>query len=145
MLAAVSDKYHTGEMRILSVSLNGVQDAFNWTLGRRVTSLWFNNPSGLVYECGSGVREYRNGTWNDIALPSIFSNRIRGSDTNNVVVVGDYGLAAHYNGSTWQVWTQLSNSVWGFQSVAVHKQSVAIVGYEAVSVDGRALAIVGRR
>ncbi|MCK7521484.1 MAG: hypothetical protein MZV64_29280 [Ignavibacteriales bacterium] len=41
----------------------------------------------------------------DESHPVIYKERIRGTESNNIFIVGDYGLVSHFNGVTWKHFT----------------------------------------
>jgi hypothetical protein len=139
VIAAVSDENQVGDYRILSLHPTGVTDTLNWNLGRRVVSVWFKGAT--VYECGSGVRKYNKGSWNDINLPNIFTHKIRGNDVNDIFVCGALGLLAHYNGSTWQVYEQFQSSDADFISLSVRDNIIVAGGFYG----DNALIVLGKR
>lgn len=140
VLATVSDRAHEGEYRLLSLSSNSAKDTLNWTLQRRLFGVWFHKDSP-VYVCGSGVRIWKDNQWEEISLPNYFSTRVRGSASNNIFVVGAFGLFAHYNGSTWHVYDELFLPNGSLEGLAVRDDVVVAVGY----VDNHDVLIMGRR
>ncbi len=51
------------------------------------------------------------GLWLEVAGPSIipyYTERIRGAEVNDIFVVGDFGIVAHYNGISWKLFPQVA-------------------------------------
>jgi len=64
------------------------------------TNFWKSN-TGNLYSGSTGVFKYDGNTWTKIFISGSVRN-IGGTDDNNIFVVGDLGLAYHYNGKDWQ-------------------------------------------
>jgi hypothetical protein len=140
VLAVVSDEYHLGDMRILSVHPNGVRDTLNWNFNRRVMSVWFKDHTG-IYVCGSGVRVYQHGKWKLLDLTNNFTLRVRGSAPNNIFIVGAYGSVLHYNGYSWHTYPELILSNGKLLGLAVTDNLVVAVGY----TDYRGFILTGKK
>jgi hypothetical protein len=130
ILAAVSDEYHEGDKRILSLHPTSVNDTLDWNYNHRVMSVWFTYHSN-IYVCGSTIRLYRNGRWNLLNLTDYFTNRVRGSSPNNIFIVGAFGVMLHFNGLSWHQYSELMLSTGKLVSLAVHDDMVVAVGYTA--------------
>ncbi|MBL0174235.1 MAG: hypothetical protein IPP94_03040 [Ignavibacteria bacterium] len=75
-------------------------------------------------------------------LYSLTPFRMRGSRRNNVFVVGDRMLMAHFNGSTWKVFRELgTNYPSPLKGLSVLPNSVFAVGYDAT----RGILVRGER
>ncbi len=141
ILCAVSNKATPGDLKILRISNNAV-DSISWNTGREVQSIWFSDSS-KIFACGDGVFiRGNNGTWSEQKmLPSFYSNRIRGITSNDVIVCGDFGLLAHYNGESWVSYTLPNSSSLIFSSLDFKGNTIVVSGY-----DGRnAYIIMGKR
>jgi hypothetical protein len=105
------------------------------TISGTLSSVWTSDPNH-VWVLANGIYLASYSTLGEARLlwapPSFIGYpwRIRGSEPNNVFVVGDFETIVHYNGSTWH---QSSNftSTTAFRSVATNGQSVFIVGFTA--------------
>lgn len=136
---AVSFVFQTGDQKILTIKNNNV-DSLYWNIGRRVHSVWTYSKN-YVYAAGGGIFENRKGYWNEITqVPLYYSRNIRGDGTNNIFDCGDYGLFAHFNGSTWKTYDELYIQGIYF-SVAVKNNMVITVGLEG----NRAIIVKGLR
>jgi hypothetical protein len=101
-----------------------------WTYNDWLTGVCFFNRYSPVYICGDGVKVYENNQWSVINLPNYFTEAIRGDNYNNIVVVGDFGFASHFNGLSWHTLDELSGQG-GFTSVAVKRGMVVICGHNS--------------
>lgn len=134
---AVSFVFQTGDKKILTIQNNKV-DSLSWNTGRRIHSVWTSSNSYL-YTAGGGIFENKRGFWNEITqVPLYYSRNIRGSGINNIFVCGDFGLFAHFNGSTWKTYNELYIEGIYF-SVAVKGNIVITVGLEG----GKAIIVKG--
>lgn len=101
--------------------------------------MWFRSPD-KIFVGGSGVYVGRPGTWLRIGeLGTYFSTRVRGSERNNVVVVGAYGLCAHYNGLGWRSYPEVFLSDGILESLALTSEMIVAVG----QVGNRAVVLRG--
>jgi len=103
---AVSFVAQAGDQKILKIQNNKV-DSLYWNTGRRVHTVWsYNNR--YLYAAGGGIFENRRGYWNEITeVPLYYSRNIRGTDNNNIFVCGDFGLFAHFGGTSWKTYNEL--------------------------------------
>jgi hypothetical protein len=134
---AVSDFFQPKDKKILRIQ-NATVDSISWTTGRDVRSVWTADGS-ILYAGGDGLFENGSGEWKQILYgASKYIQHIRGSAANNVFAVGDLGLIAHYNGSTWKTFSPEFPA--SYIGVAVTKDLVIAVG-----TNGSAVATIGRR
>jgi hypothetical protein len=144
ILCASSSVFDDGEKTIVRISQQNVVDTLSWGTGRRVSSVWFSNDDQL-FTAGGGVFVRTSGhAWTEqIDLPLIFTERVRGNAPNDVFVVGDFGYLAHWNGANWRYYTDRSfPSFYGsWLSVAVKGDLVVAAGL----IGDRAGTIIGRR
>jgi hypothetical protein len=131
-----------GQHKILTIDENNVVDSLHWDTGRIVTSSW-TKEGHFVYTSGWGVFNNKSGKWEEErSIPLFYTNRIRGSALNNIIVVGNYGFLAHYNGAGWKVYDEfLQLSSADFYSVSVEGDIMAAVGYNGES----GLIVIGRK
>ena len=92
----------TGDKKILKI-VDGKVDSVNWSKDVRLYSAWTNNEN-FLYVCGEGVFVNKFGTWEQINLPPITTNSIRGNDINDIFAVGSLGTIFHFNGISWQIY-----------------------------------------
>jgi hypothetical protein len=140
VLATVSDRYSSGEYRLLSLSANGVRDTLDWNLSRRLNSVWFDENSP-VYECGSGLRVHSDTGWVEIDISPWFTTRVRGIATNDIFVTGAFGLLMHYNGSTWLQYPEMVHYDGSLEGLSYKGNTMAAAGYTG----NKALIITGYR
>ena len=134
---AASSFFVPGDKKILKIT-DAKVDSVNWNRDVRLYSAWTNNDN-FLYVCGEGVFVYRFGTWQQINLPAITTNSIRGNDINDVFAVGSMGTIFHFNGISWKVissYTQKENYRVDFKN-----NVVAVGGY----YNGKGFVEIGRR
>jgi hypothetical protein len=106
VFCAVSFVFQQGDQKILNISNNKV-DSLSWTTGRRIHSIWAKSNL-FIYTSGGGIFENKGGYWKEIVeVPLYYSENIRGTELNDIYVCGDFGLFAHYNGSSWHTYNEL--------------------------------------
>lgn len=143
VLIVASNVFHTGEYKLLTISGNSATDTLNWSYNDWLTGVWFLNRYSPIYICGDGVKVYKNNQWSEINLPNYFTEAIRGDSYNNLVVVGHFGFAAHFNGLSWQTLNELAGQG-RFTGVAVKGGTVVISGNNSSGgIIGKAVIIVG--
>jgi len=141
IFCVASDKYQGGEKKILQILPGNEVKDFVWTPQRNVHSVWFDLDSPL-YVCGDGVYVHENSQWHKVeGLPSFYTNRVRGNHQYDVFVVGDFGVAAHFNGRSWKAYDALRLPIGNYEGLAVKGDFVVAVGWNA----DRAVISQGRR
>lgn len=137
---AVSNKYTSGDHKILSINENKTVSSMNWNTDRRVHSIWFEDNLKM-FTCGGGVfMNSGNDVWNEqTELPLISTNRIRGTAKNDIFVGGDFGLLAHFNGVSWYVYKEANVAL--FYSLDYKNNILTAVGER----DRKAVILVMKR
>lgn len=64
-----------------------------------------------------------------IGIPAIYTNCIRGNAENDIVVAGDFGLLAHFNGATWHLYPEAGFPGGVYESVSIRGNMVVAVGW----------------
>jgi len=129
ILCPASEIYQISDKKILKInddlSVSELEFPFS---DNRVHSIWFKDSSD-VFICGASVfKRNRIGKYkkyND--LPNIFFRRIRGNDINDIMLTGDFGTLAHFNGQYWKQFTNL-NEIDMFYSLDYKNQYAIAVG-----------------
>jgi hypothetical protein len=111
------------DRKILKI-VNSKVDSISWKENKLLYSCWTNGDNYLLV-CGSGVYQNKSGQWQQENLPSVSMNMVRGNTINDIFIIGDFGLAAHFNGSSWQVYNDGFGDIWG---LAFKQNLVAFVG-----------------
>ncbi len=141
VLISAGEKYTLSETKILKLS-NQKVDSIPWQNQIRTRqSIWFSEK-GLLYSCGSGVFRYTNSKWKLFSeIPAIYTNCIRGIASNDLVVVGDFGIVGHFNGVTWKVYDELKLPNGNYESVAIKGNIAIAAGWQ----NARGYVAVGKR
>ncbi len=120
-----------GERKLLRIHPDGSVTEIDWSSqNQRLHSVWFQDMSN-VFLCGGGVYvrnrlgEYKKFT----ELPAISTNSIRGQGINDIFVVGDFGILAHYSGKSWKQYTYF-DEVDKFYSIDYKDDLAVIVGFK---------------
>ena len=128
-----------GEKKIISINSNNTIDTVKWGINRRIHSIWFKGKH-KIYTSGGGVFfQTEKDKWvEQTELPLYFTDKIRGTDYNNVLTVGAFGFAAHFNGLNWKVLNDIpAADVLG--SISVKNNLFAVTGF----YNSRAIKIKG--
>ncbi len=133
----VSSFFTPGDKKILRIKNNKV-DSVSWSVQRLLYSVWTNNEQ-FLYVCGSGTYENKKGYWEEIKLPLVSMNSIRGNDLNDIFVAGDFGLVAHFNGSTWKVYNDVFAA--DYYSISLKGNLIMLAGQQ----NGKGVITIGRR
>jgi hypothetical protein len=130
VLIAAGEKYSLSDVKILAIQNNHL-DSIPWEDQVRTRhSIWFTE-NGNLFSCGSGIFQYAHENWEQFTtFPTIYTNKIRGNDVNDIVVVGDYGVVAHYNGVSWKVYDEIALwSIGNYESVDIKGNIIIAVGW----------------
>ena len=129
ILIAAGNKYTAGKTQLLRISNTNEMDTISWLMQDRViNSIWFDGHN-RVWVSGGGVFVNRgSGGWTEQPIPLIYTNRVRGNGQNDIWAVGDFGIAAHYNGLTWRDFREVRLDG-NYESVAVKGNLMIAVGW----------------
>ena len=127
ILCAVANTTSSGDRKIVRIFNNGTVDTLNWKPERRALSIWFNEPN-TIFASGDGVFfRHQQEPWQlDETLPSYTKERIRGTDINDIFVVGHFGLVGHFNGLNWRHYPEVAAAL--YYSCSYKNQTMAAVG-----------------
>ena len=147
ILAAAGNHFISNERKLLNIKgmvVTSLSDSgIDWALG----SIWFL-PGRQYWVAGSGVwkkdRTLNSPIWtggpNQVTIYT--TNRIRGTDVNDIFICGAFGDAVHWNGSSWRSYQdQLAVSDGAHYSVAVTNDLIVLAGED----NPRAVIAMGTR
>ncbi|MDR3626071.1 MAG: hypothetical protein P4L45_04530 [Ignavibacteriaceae bacterium] len=79
-------------------------------------------------------------------IASYYSNAIRGSGINDIVITGSYGDISHFNGKTWIEYKQLINTNDRLLSISIKDNIIIAAGYRYIDyVHNYGVIYLGRR
>ncbi|MCK9426397.1 MAG: glucosyl transferase [Ignavibacteriaceae bacterium] len=133
----VSSFFEPGDKKILRITNNKV-DSFLWNKDVRLYSAW-TAKENFLFVCGEGAFENKFGYWNQITLPAVGMNSVRGNNINDIFIIGDYGFISHFNGVNWKVMSSPNDK--GYSKVNVKEDVVVICGQN----QGRGIIEIGKR
>jgi hypothetical protein len=142
ILAAASDAFTHGGGKIIRVKSGSDADSLTWgTIYRTPQSIWFDERD--VFVCGSTFwkRTYGGG-WQELIAPSFYLNCVRGAASNDLLMVGHFGIVMHFNGWSLRSYDETRLSTGNYKSVAVRQNHVIAVGRtgpHAIAARGRRL------
>ncbi len=144
VMTVASNVLHQGEIRLLAISDNISKDTLNWPYSDWLTGVWFKNKYSPVYVSGGGVKVYHNGEWTAPNLTNITTECISGSDVNDVMAAGDFGIIFHFNGVRWQEIDDFLNQ-YKFLSVRYKANTVLLVGFNTNGgIVGQGIIVIGK-
>ncbi len=127
ILAVASKKLNTPPPQLLQISNNEVKNRF-LPIYRSLTGVWFQDPS-RIFLCGGGVYQSKHNNWQEFTeIPLIFTNRIRGSNINDIWAVGDFGFVVHFNGVNWKIQQELALADGNYYGLDVTDNLITAVG-----------------
>jgi len=140
-----STKFQGGESKVMKIENNTVINISTDSLSWSISSVWSSNGREW-YICGDGLYKNRNpySPWEKISGPPlIYMERIRGTEINDIFVVGHFGLVSHWNGLSWHTYPAMQRKYYG---LAIKGDLVVAVGQETAGiVGGDAAILMGRR
>jgi hypothetical protein len=131
VLCAASHPLGYGEKKILSINQSNTVDTLPWPSQRVVMSVWISKPS-TFYTCGGGV--FRRGIeqqWKEIAGANVISTlteKVRGRADNDIFVVGDFGVVAHFNGVSFRLYPEAAAAL-VYTSLDYKGNQMVAIGY----------------
>lgn len=141
ILATVTDPYGTGDRRLLQINSKSIVNSLNWYPNSRLQTVWFKSLHKIFIGGGENIVG-TPGNWRVIqGLPPYYSEKIRGNDVNDVFLVGDFGLCAHFNGTSWHTYSELYNADETLYGLAINNNLVVAAG----EVGNKALLVIGHR
>lgn len=122
-----------------------------------LNTLWANGNGEFAFATGIVTRHslfnkklvrfdwvpYLNG-WKVLVLGN-YAYRIRGSNKNNIAIVGDEAMVWHYNGAAWHKFKELQYFDDRLYGLAVADNLIIAVGKRYSGLTSSALILVGRR
>jgi len=129
ILCVVPRDESNDEKAIIRIGKNGVVE--KWLLERQQHSIWFNNID-KIFSCGDAIYT-KNIITNKWKIENdemhYLKEKIRGNAINDIFVVGDFGIIAHYNGTNWKKFPSYFYGV--YESLAVNGDITVAVGYNS--------------
>ena len=103
-----------------------------------IETVWGSSPENIYFQgyyIENGLYQGSlSKSWSFVQIPDDNNdiNKIRGNSTYNIFVVGAYGIVVHYNGQSWQMYSELLKEPGGptLSDVLVFDNDVFIVGTE---------------
>lgn len=117
------------EKKLLQIHSDGSVTEIDWSSqNKNLHSVWFQDATN-IFLCGGGVYvRNRLGEYTKFTeLPAITTNSIRGQGINDIFVVGDFGVLAHYSGTSWRQYTYF-DEVDIFRSIDYKEDLAVAVG-----------------
>jgi hypothetical protein len=146
VIAVASNWAIDNGMEVLEVTPTSITNVDTVGLPWSLYGIW-SPDAWHYYVCGDGIyKTYSfNTSWTSTAYQSVSYDRsIRGNGVNDFVIAGDFGLLAHWNGSTMREYNgkELPNLSGMYDRVDMKGNMIVAVG--ALN-SGQAIAVIGRR
>jgi hypothetical protein len=146
VLAVAGKKLQSLNRQIFKLTTSSSERISDSALTQPLDAVWFV-PGKEYFVAGSGIYKKLNladATWGRYphSVTPNYTEGIRGNDTNDIVVVGDYGDLLHYNGQFWKSFTNqigLQNGI--YARVAMQGNTIVAVG----SADNKPVVTRGYR
>ena len=149
----------TGKQEVICVTTGGTNPR-SWTiidvqqdnaiplsrdgLSPFLDGIWFVPGKGY-YVVGDGIffknDIYSDSPWKMIKVNSYFSHGIRGNNLCDIVIAGAYGEILHYNGYSWENYTDVLGKRIGYEEIDIKGDIVVAVG----DFLGNAVITMGKR
>jgi hypothetical protein len=148
VMAVAGNYYASNERKVLSIADFSVSSLSDNGIPYALNSVWFS-PRKHYWVVGAGIyeksftldRSYWKGGLNN-PITTYTTNRIRGTQINDVFFCGADGDLFHFNGLSWHSYRSESNLSNGqFLSIAVKGNTIIAVGYDSP----RAIVMRGKR
>ena len=135
-ILAVCTRNYPLDKAIFKIDENTATQISSTPIQWELFSCWFV-PNRHYYVVGSGIYEKINlagSTWKNepLDITQYGASKIRGSELNNVFVVGAFGEILHYNGFSWKSFLpELGSFNGSYGSLDINGNLVAITGLES--------------
>ncbi|MDO8550391.1 MAG: glucosyl transferase [Ignavibacteria bacterium] len=144
LLVLSKSNFNLVDKKLLKIEGNTIKVLNDSGLAKSVQSIWFL-PDKRYYIVGSGIHQkhrLHDPFWNVYpsgVVTSYQSHRVRGSNINDIFVVGSFAEVVHFNGISWYKY-QISITSGAFGNIDIKSNLVVTVGYygnQGVVVMGR--------
>ena len=134
VLAVASDKFGLGGKYLVQLNSNTatpLNDSIPY--GNSLSGIWFK-ANQKYFLAGDGIYNKQNLSNNLWQLDSVqsayryYSFAVRGNSVNDIVIAGDQGSVAHWNGKDWKIYDELHNTMDRLLSVDIHGDQIIAVG-----------------
>jgi hypothetical protein len=148
---AIASSHQFPDRQLFSLKANKAAAISDTGLYYQFGGVWFV-PNRKYYVVGDGVftkSSLGESTWYRHPLGEIasdYSDAIRGTGFNDIVIAGDLGDVSHFNGIRWTEYKDLHNSIDQLVSVSIKGSTIIAAGirtYNGIQYYG--LVYVGRR
>ena len=151
ILAVASDKFGTGGKYLVKINGNTAEHLNDIiTVGVSLSGIWFI-PEKKYYLVGDGIYYKHSSSEKYWKLDSIiykiqyYPYGVRGEGINDVVVCGDAGNIAHYNGAGWKIY-YVETVYDRLRSVSIKDNIIVAVGSRYNNgINNNAIIYFGRR
>ena len=147
IIAVASDKFFDRGKQILKIQGSTVTSYPDTGLTWSLSSIWFQHKQ-ITYIAGDGLfkrtESQQNSPWVlfNQGLTTYYTDAIQGQNSNDIAVVGAYGVVLHFNGVSWRNYqNQTYLTAGSYYRVALKRNLLVAVGH----IGNRAVALIGKR
>lgn len=120
--------YYYQTNKILRINADALHN-LRWDSTKIPYDMWTDNINTL-WVASRAVWKYESGNWQEL----IFSHSrealcIKGNSQNNIYVIGNNNLIAHFNGISWRNYDIGLNEYTDFYTLSVTEKAIAFAGY----------------
>jgi hypothetical protein len=145
ILCIASNKYFNEGSELIQVKDDKIIKLSKKGLPWSLSNIWFiKNRKYFIAGDGLYSSLSLDDVWNEEkGSPRLYKNAVRGTNLNNIVVSGAYGLLSHFNGLTWYhyVYAELSYLSGSYNAVDINDRIIVTVGFQ----DTRAILVIGKK
>ena len=145
ILAVAADKFFNKGSSVLKMEKTRAKEINKTGLPWSLSSVWFHSSKNYFIG-GDGLFSNKkiNNDWGEVTdFPTFYKDRIRGVESNDIIVSGSNGLLSHFNGYSWHHY--LNNELPYFTgrllSVEVKNNIIVATGWK----EQGSIIILGRR
>jgi hypothetical protein len=143
IICVASDLFLNQGKKILNIENNNVSTIPDVGLSNSLHTVWFV-PGKRYFIGGDGLFSTSSLSENwkrHTELPSYYKDAARGNSSNDIIVIGAFGLLLHYNGNGWKNFQDITYVNGELGRVDINGNVVCAVGYD----DNKAIIFIGKR
>ena len=145
ILAVAANKFFNEGSTVLKIEKTQAKEINKTGLPWSLSSIWFQSSKNYFIG-GDGLFSNKkiNNDWIKVAdFPSFYKDRIRGVESNDIVISGSNGLLSHFNGYSWHHYqnNELPYFTGRLLSVEVKNDIIVATGWK----DQSSIIILGKR
>ena len=110
----------------------------------RPNCIFIGSSAGLFRAFANTTGAARRLSFTNSFFPG-FPEALRGNSINDITIVGDYAMIAHYNGATWRYFSSFRSGNQRLLAVSQRKNIVMVAGIIDDPINSKGVVYIGRR